>query len=176
LRQRALYSDDCNRLQQTATDYNRKKAHLCVKEPCIPMTATDHDRLQQTATDCNSKKAHLCVKEPCIQMTATDCNRLQQTATDCNRKKAHLCVKEPCIPTTATDCNRLQQTATDCNRLQQKEGSSLRQRALYSDEKEPYTSSNDQATSLCPISLLAYLSIHASIYLCVSVSMRVRVY
>ena len=73
-------------------------------------------------------------------------------------------------------CNRLQQTATDCNRLQQKEGSSLHQRALYSDEKEPYTSSNDQATSLCPISLSAYLSIHASIYLCVSVSMRVCEY
>ena len=65
LRQRALYSDDCNRLQQTATDCNRKKAHLCVKEPCIPMTATDCNRLQQTATDCNRKKAHLCVKAPC---------------------------------------------------------------------------------------------------------------
>ena len=45
LRQRTLYSDDCNRLQQTATDCNR---------------------LQQTATDCNRKKAHLCVKEHCM--------------------------------------------------------------------------------------------------------------
>ena len=106
-----------------------------------------------------------------------------------SRKKAHLCVKETCILMTATDCNRLQQTATDCNSLQQKEGSSLRQRALHSDEKEPNTSSDDksatdcnrkgpaipptQATSLCPISLPACLSIHASIYECVFVSMRV---
>jgi len=37
LRQRALYYDEYNRLQQTAIDCNRKKAHLCVKEPCIPM-------------------------------------------------------------------------------------------------------------------------------------------
>ena len=94
-----------------------------------------------------------------------DCNRLQQTATDCNRKKAHLCIKEPRIP----------MTATDCNRLQQKEGLSLRQRASYSDEKKPYTSSDNQATSLCLISLSTYLSSYASIYLCVSVSMRMCV-
>jgi len=123
LRQRALYSDDCNRLQQTATDYNRKKAHLCVKEPCIPMTATDCNRLQQTAfdcsrlqqtaTDCNrlQQKEGSSLRQRALY--SDDCNRLQQTATDYNRKKAHLCVKEPCIPMTATDCNRLQQTATE---------------------------------------------------------------
>jgi len=46
---------DCNRLQQTATDCNRKKAHLCVKEPCIPMrkspTLPPTTSLQQTATE-----------------------------------------------------------------------------------------------------------------------------
>jgi len=100
LRQRALYSDDRNRLQQTATDCNIKKAHLCVKKPCIPMTATD-----------------------CNRTTATDFNRLQQKEGSSLRQRALY----------SDDCNRLQQTATDCNRLQQKEGSSLRQSAMSSE-------------------------------------------
>jgi len=57
--------------------FSRNKAHICVKEPCIPMIATD----------CNKKQAHLCIKEPCIPMIAKDCNR----------KNAHLCVEKPCV-------------------------------------------------------------------------------
>ena len=73
-----------------------------------------------------------------------DCNRLQQTATE----------RRLIFASKSLVFRRLQQTATDWSRLQQ---------------KEPYFSSDDQATSLCPISLSAYLSIHASIYVYVSV-------
>jgi len=54
----------------------------------------------------------------------------------------------------------------------------------YYDEKEPYTSSDDQATSLCPISLHIYLSMHLCMYVslylcayvCIDVFTRVCIY
>ena len=123
-----------------------EKAHLCVKEPCILMTATDCNRLQQKEGSSLRQRA----------LYSDDCNRLQQTATDCNRKKAHLCLKEPCIPrrksSTLPPTTSLQQTATE-RALQ-----FLRRRSHF------------------PVSDLSYLSIHASIYLCVFVCMRVCVY
>ena len=59
LRQRALYSDDCNRLQQTATDCNR----LQLKEG---------SSLRQRALYSDEKESY----------TSSD----DQSATDCNRK------------------------------------------------------------------------------------------
>ena len=72
-----LFCKENNILYMCASSmFSRMKAHLCVKEPCIPMTATD----------CNRKKAHLCVKEPCIPMrkspTLAPTTSLQQTATE----------------------------------------------------------------------------------------------
>jgi len=90
---RAWSAAKCDRLQQTATDFNR---------------------LQQTATDCNTlcipaaraSSAAMCHKQ---QLTATHCNTLQYTATHCvyQQHEHHQLLS-------ATDYNRLQQTATRC--------------------------------------------------------------
>ena len=51
LRQRDLYSDDCNRLQQTATDCNglQQKEGSSLRQRAL--YSDDCNRLQQTATE-----------------------------------------------------------------------------------------------------------------------------
>jgi len=104
-----------------------------------------------------------------------DCNRLQQTATE----------RRLIFATKSLVFRWLQQTATDCNRLQQKEGSSLFERALYSEEKELNTSSDDQSATDCnrkgpaipptekPLPCVRSL---VSIYPCIYLPMRLCMY
>jgi len=85
LRQRALYSDDCNRLQQTVTDCNRlqQKEGSSLRQRALH--SDDCNRLQQTATYCNI-----------LQQTVTDCSRLQQKEDSSLRQRAlHSDEKEP---------------------------------------------------------------------------------